>query len=207
MTQEQATAETRYQLARSIYIGLYRNRVITNIQFTPLREGRLLRRLNTQNTTSYFNSRPCERGDQLSGIHAGNGQNFNSRPCERGDGSLQTLPAGLALFQFTPLREGRPTTLTYISPRKVFQFTPLREGRPSYAQIARLLHVISIHAPARGATAAHPSGDAYAFYFNSRPCERGDIRECPIGYAKPISIHAPARGATPPRPLDYYIRQ
>ena len=46
MTQEEAAAETQYQLARSVYIGLCGDRVITNIQFTPLREGRhLLARL------------------------------------------------------------------------------------------------------------------------------------------------------------------
>ena len=87
MTQEQATAETRYQLARSIYIGLYRNRVITNIQFTPLREGRLDYVVSTLHPIvfqftplregrralpelenlipAYFNSRPCKRGDMV----------------------------------------------------------------------------------------------------------------------------------------------
>ena len=81
-------------------------------------------------------------------------------------------------------------------------------------------NLISIHAPARGATKfgrrngecgrnfnSRPCerGDRRAdgadqrkcLYFNSRPCERGDATwiggfEFPV----PISIHAPARGAT-----------
>ena len=55
---------------------------------------------------------------------------------------------------------------------------------------------ISIHAPARGATGSQASLKFRIWYFNSRPCERGD-RGLPLGStAIRISIHAPARGAT-----------
>ena len=79
------------------------------------------------------------------------------------------------LFQFTPLREGRRRTLSAIHcPNFLFQFTPLREGRPSPSVFPGLVILISIHAPARGATWILGLSD-----------EREDI-----------SIHAPARGAT-----------
>ncbi len=57
--------------------------------------------------------------------------------------------------------------------------------------------LISIHAPARGATRTATLGCDFAIYFNSRPCERGDqdylAAEMQLDG---ISIHAPARGAT-----------
>ena len=78
------------------------------------------------------------------------------------------------IFQFTPLREGRPAARKQEEGRQIFQFTPLREGRrftsPS-CSIAQCYFnsrpcgrgdtpilssgnrkVISIHAPAGGAT-------------------------------------------------------
>ena len=77
-------------------------------QFTPLREGRRSRGLRMQTSASYFNSRPCGRGDSYQtlrrclalaiSIHAPAGgatqgcrhfyclqSYFNSRPCGRGD--------------------------------------------------------------------------------------------------------------------------
>ena len=146
-------------------------------QFTPLREGRLYvphgsrsifyisihapARGATYGLSPFrdavgnFNSRPCERGDALAcrnfsisipiSIHApARGATpksgeckadfwvyFNSRPCERGDVQESTHSAsGLG-----------------------FQFTPLREGRHCSWSVHVLFPVISIHAPARGATA------------------------------------------------------
>ena len=58
----------------------------------------------------------------------------------------------------------------------VFQFTPLREGRRCFFPLQPFFHLISIHAPPRGAT-----------FWNLA-----------IAVSKSISIHAPPRGATPP---------
>ena len=55
----------------------------------------------------------------------------------------------------------------------LFQFTPLREGRLLPDWIKEGEH-ISIHAPARGATASQCTFQTARLYFNSRPCERGD---------------------------------
>ena len=57
--------------------------------------------------------------------------------------------------------------------------------------------LISIHAPARGATPAGAKAVLAVQNFNSRPCERGDkIKNGDYIDLYLISIHAPARGAT-----------
>ncbi len=100
---------------------------------------------------------------------------FNSRPCERGDPDAALSAARFFRFQFTPLREGRH-----------------QQG------LARLwTRSISIHAPARGATPDHEWPRFHLEgYFNSRPCERGDMGGLQVPHEPGISIHAPARGAT-----------
>ena len=60
---------------------------------------------------------------------------------------------GPRLFQFTPLREGRRLCSLDIPPDGLFQFTPLREGRQGSGPGRPAAALISIHAPARGATA------------------------------------------------------
>ena len=67
-------------------------------QFTPLREGRRPQRGWCFQSSAYFNSRPCERGD-LSSTHIRyEPRYFNSRPCERGDGV--SSPPGLEGHNF-----------------------------------------------------------------------------------------------------------
>ena len=55
-----------------------------------------------------------------------------------------------------------------------FQFTPLREGRPHIRFRRRNEHLISIHAPPRGATWTKRNGRDSPTHFNSRPSARGD---------------------------------
>ena len=123
-------------------------------------------------------------------------------------------------FQFTPLREGRPALRCAARARSKFQFTPLREGRPQMVRVEVSSPLISIHAPARGATwpalgwlratevfqftplreGRHSSPlrrSVRYMDFNSRPCERGDLARSGVATGhRGISIHAPARGAT-----------
>ena len=165
-------------------------------QFTPLREG-LLCDEKSSITTDDFNSRPCERGFKIYLKWCILMEYFNSRPCERGFLVRGHGPKSIQ-FQFTPLREGLHSRDLQISHPYQFQFTPLREGlRLSYCLkdsviifqftplregLHRLpsffcLHVlISIHAPARGAS----------FHFPV------------LSTRSSISIHAPARGASEP---------
>ena len=57
--------------------------------------------------------------------------------------------------------------------------------------------LISIPAPARGATYSGTNTGSISFHFNSRPCARGDLTQfCSEGFLFFISIPAPARGAT-----------
>ena len=100
---------------------------------------------------------------------------FNSRPCERGDSEIPF----------------RLTVQTYFNSR------PCERGDPAVHPPAAHGQLISIHAPARGATAAS-AATRRPPYFNSRPCERGDqcILQRPQDRRDQISIHAPARGAT-----------
>ena len=142
-------------------------------QFTPLREGRQGRR------------RPKGRYLLVS-IHApARGATFHI-----------VKSSSPILFQFTPLREGRPDDYPELAEAVGFQFTPLREGRHIVCLFHLLLlsfnsrpcergdqafwhciylSIVSIHAPARGATAAASCKETTLRCFNSRPCERGDI--------------------------------
>ena len=145
-------------------------------QFTPLREGRPGDPARRSRPSLQFQFTPLREGRP-------------GDPARRSRPSLQ--------FQFTPLREGRPGDPARRSrPSLQFQFTPLREGRRVYRRQSNAHQhyfnsrpcergdaaaacccyrpLISIHAPARGATAV----------FRSNPDR------------KQISIHAPARGAT-----------
>ena len=102
-------------------------------------------------------------------------------------------------FQFTPLREGRQGAkaegvmsfgISIHAPAR--GATCLQSGRMSQDQLISIhapargatyeklggdgfVHGISIHAPARGATCSLPHC-AFGRNFNSRPCERGDLR-------------------------------
>ena len=121
---------------------------------------------------TYFNSRPCGRGDgkplckwqiKVISIHA-----------PAGGATGQVIQQVVAdVFQFTPLREGRQIRRQPMTKNKIFQFTPLREGRPRTSFIWSAL-----------------------YYFNSRPCGRGDRSPAPSFARLLISIHAPAGGAT-----------
>ena len=121
----------------------------------------------------YFNSRPCERGDQgpllrrgqiLISIHApARGATWAAvalaqlapisiHAPARGATDRENNFSTEFKFQFTPLREGRRFLSRSLQLPATFQFTPLREGRPVSHGAVRRVHPISIHAPARGAT-------------------------------------------------------
>ena len=103
---------------------------LAEFQFTPLREGRLRNCCGTEAFIS-FQFTPLREGRHTKAV--------NQQQPEK--------------FQFTPLREGRPQKTLTQQTYGPFQFTPLREGRRLPAAQRLLQHSISIHAPARGATA------------------------------------------------------
>ena len=144
----------------------------------------------------HFNSRPCGRGDTSSTrSRSARTPHFNSRPCGRGDSPAPRPSPPCTQFQFTPLREGRLRRRATRRPSVLFQFTPLREGRRTIRRRVKLLSLISIHAPAGGATYGFKILSSVR-YFNSRPCGRGDCENDLLRGCCCISIHAPAGGAT-----------
>ena len=76
---------------------------------------------------------------------------FNSRPCERGFGDSEPDQFCAENFNSRPCERGFGSPFSSCS----FRLT------------------ISIHAPARGASAIHNAATVLIGHFNSRPCERG----------------------------------
>ena len=142
-----------------------------------------------------FNSRPYARGDYTVEYIVGYIFDFNSRPCTRGDTPPATSCFCPAYFNSRPYARGDTSREPY-----------------------KAVHLISIHAPTRGATGYANEPGALQAHFNSRPYARGDPlplsaskRACNFNsrpYARGdqlrrkhlsvqlISIHAPTRGAT-----------
>ena len=79
-------------------------------------------------------------------------------------------------FQFSPLREGRHLLEQALASRCYFNSRPCERGDVCLDHVRLYAHVISILAPARGATAHSPPSPNIPSNFNSRPCERGDRR-------------------------------
>ena len=99
-------------------------------------------------------------------------------------------------FQSTPPRRGRRLTSPTLSRLGKFQSTPPRRGRPNSVHDARERVLVSIHAPAQGATGPGSGQDCGRPGFNPRPRAGGDPWE-PCRFARhQVSIHAPAQGAT-----------
>ena len=144
----------------------------TSFQFTPLREGRRVRRTHNAGSPRLFQFTPLREGRLMSCSSATWRKYFNSRPSARGD--LYYPPFGvMQLISIHAPPRGATSSHPHAGARKEFQFTPLREGR-RVVQRKR----------ASGAD------------FNSRPSARGDVLSSASAHQERISIHAPPRGAT-----------
>ncbi len=100
-------------------------------------------------------------------------------------------------FQSTRPRGARPEAVCGKLPSLVFQSTRPRGARPRYQPALRHLDLVSIHAPARGATGLiGMAGLALQVFQSTRP--RGARPPTQGGQSNglEVSIHAPARGAT-----------
>ena len=166
-------------------------------QFTPLREGRRGRNARPTSLT-YFNSRPCGRGDCLAGAMAVPLSDFNSRPCGRGDPPGDAGGHHGVYFNSRPCGRGdggqgldrhSPCLISIHAPaggatrrlimalkkRKISIHAPAG-GATMDGHRPHRADRISIHAPAGGAT-VRPAGEGgRAHHFNSRPCGRGDSK-------------------------------
>ena len=103
----------------------------------------------------------------------------------------------MQMFQSTRPRGARRATARPIGKTQLFQSTRPRGARRHVAQPSTNVIVVSIHAPARGATRSWPPLAIGFRRFQStrprgaRPVQRGILPGC-----LRVSIHAPARGAT-----------
>ena len=124
---------------------------ISLFQFSPLREGRqradfhsnrvwhisilapargaTRKILSLSSATNYFNSRPCERGDNVHAVYFSIPAQFQFSPLREGRPMPESQPETFSQFQFSPLREGRHTVIENAKRAYQFQFSPLREGR------------------------------------------------------------------------------
>ena len=102
---------------------------LRRFQFTPLREGRLMRRVSPL-AASVFQFTPLREGRHFA-----------------------SLRSSFRKFQFTPLREGRPALVLYCQNAiGNFNSRPSARGDAFGSGILDALSSISIHAPPRGAT-------------------------------------------------------
>ena len=94
---------------------------------------------------------PARGASEAGYAEAGEKNNFNSRPCERGF-ALAHLEQTGEVFQFTPLREGLPEKHGAKDMKKDFNSRPCERGF-AVERKQKWITAISIHAPARGASA------------------------------------------------------
>ncbi len=100
------------------------------------------------------------------------------------------------IFQSTLPRRERPRSIFFNYFYKRFQSTLPRRERPGFHQNHAVANLISIHAPAKGATQGHEN-TVYSYkYFNPRSREGSDLIRKFTRDIFSISIHAPAKGAT-----------
>ena len=121
-----------------------------------------------------FNPRPREGGDRHVASLQGIRQRFNPRPREGGDARTTPTPALTCWFQSTPPRRRRLHQKR--RPRRAtgFQSTPPRRRRPGHVFPDNPGRLVSIHAPAKEATACRCRIGQPTSCFNPRPREGGD---------------------------------
>ncbi len=115
-------------------------------------------------------------------------------------GATRWLPVSLAPsrrgFNPRPRMGGDLPARLWRQSARAFQSTPPHGGRLTRPDAGREGAVVSIHAPAWGATAALRGHLINKNRFNPRPRMGGDIFCCTILMLLHVSIHAPAWGAT-----------
>ena len=121
---------------------------------------------------------------------------FNPRSREGSDGTTFATFAAFRLFQSTLPRRERRRFLHKPHLIRRFQSTLPRRERRYTARHTHSWVLISIHAPAKGATESWERACAPLRNFNPRSREGSDQREIMNAFVRIISIHAPAKGAT-----------
>ncbi len=127
------------------------------------------------------------------------GRGFDPRPCARGDAATPTVCAFCGAFRSAPLREGRHSSFSCSAAARRFDPRPCARG--DSAPLRRpAAPVVSIRAPARGATRPARCGVGLSRTFRSAPLREGrPVGPAPDIVPSHVSIRAPARGATTDR--------
>ena len=98
---------------------------------------------------------------------------FNSRPCGRGFRDGIAYGKSPPQFQFTPLREGLPGIQGITAGLLLISIHAPAGGASVTGYKLGIMYGISIHAPAGGASLLLIGRQLSLRYFNSRPCGRG----------------------------------
>ena len=164
-------------------------------QFTPLREG--LRQCAFYLLVYiHISIHAPAGGASYNNQNNTKGAIFQFTPLREGLRLSHGCTCSRTIFQFTPLREGLPDSGGGSYAQSKFQFTPLREGLHTETEILPHLRIISIHAPAGGASwIMANAGIPLAFQFT--PLREGLLFRICQHRNSEISIHAPAGGASP----------
>ena len=142
---------------------------------TPLREGRLLS-FSTASAVSTISTHAPAGGATAHRTSARScGFHFYSRPCGRGDSARRAAATSSPAFLLTPLREGRHNRIPNRMMVSYFYSRPCGRGDVRTFTRNHIIHVISTHAPAGGATPRAGKSVRCTPYFYSRPCGRGDV--------------------------------
>ncbi len=191
----------------------------TDLGFNPrAREGRDARQVRTRPGLFCFNPRAREGRDgrprrtlqprQRVSIHApARGATVRVRHVRAGREVSIHAPARGATrqgyveqivkaFQSTRPRGARPSGQVPVS--GPFCFNPrAREGRDDVLRFKCGSPIVSIHAPARGATRGRTMRLVRPVVSIHAPARGATLGDLHVIYLLPVSIHAPARGATP----------
>ena len=119
---------------------------------------------------------------------------FNPRPRAGGDHEGNGQHPRVEMFQSTPPRGGRLDKRPGVSKLQRFQSTPPRGGRLTISAWFLLMVVVSIHAPARGATPHASALVSRRTSFNPRPRAGGDRLLVPITDPDWLFQSTPPRG-------------
>ena len=108
----------------------------------------------------------------------------------------RTTLSHYVLFQSTPPHGERRGIDLLNWVKSWFQSTPPHGERHPSVRGCEVSGLVSIHAPARGATQICLEGRRSWWSFNPRPRTGSDVVVPPCFRGRQVSIHAPARGAT-----------
>ncbi len=126
---------------------------------------------------------------------------FNPRPRAGGDSRARSAFQNSCCFNPRPRAGGDDTVLSTRTNSQGFQSTPPRGGRQPIARPRLMLVVVSIHAPARGATRPPKRRRRSYCCFNPRPRAGGD------GLGSMHRTWSDGFQSTPPRGGRRYVRR